>query len=77
MDALTCSIPHTDTGIGVESGGGVPVTGFDPVAVVGLVSGFDPSGLDADSLLTVLAGLERVVAAAHAAQVTALAEFTR
>ncbi|HEX5493299.1 MAG TPA: hypothetical protein VFX70_01835, partial [Mycobacteriales bacterium] len=61
----------------MESDGGVPVTGFDPVEVAGLLAGFDPSGLDADSLLTVLAGLQRVVAAAHAAQVTALAEFAR
>ncbi|HEX5493521.1 MAG TPA: DUF222 domain-containing protein [Mycobacteriales bacterium] len=42
-----------------------------------MLSGFDPSGLDADSLLTVLGGLERIVAAAHAAQAKAMAEFTR
>ncbi|HEX5495532.1 MAG TPA: DUF222 domain-containing protein [Mycobacteriales bacterium] len=45
--------------------------------MAGLLSSFDPSGLDADSLLTVLSGLERMVAAAHAVQVTAMAEFTR
>ncbi|HEX5495903.1 MAG TPA: DUF222 domain-containing protein, partial [Mycobacteriales bacterium] len=61
----------------MESDGGFPVTGFDPVAVAGLLSSFDPSGLDADRLLTVLSGLERIVAAAHAVQVAALAEFTR
>ncbi|HEX5497072.1 MAG TPA: DUF222 domain-containing protein [Mycobacteriales bacterium] len=61
----------------MESDGGVLVTGFDPVEVAGLLSSFDPSGLDSDSLLTVLSGLERVVAAAHAAQVTALAELAR
>ncbi|HEX5496623.1 MAG TPA: DUF222 domain-containing protein [Mycobacteriales bacterium] len=59
----------------MESDGGF--LGFDPVAVAELVAGFDPSGLDGDSLLTVLAGLERVTAAAHAAQVKAMAEFTR
>ncbi|HEX5494291.1 MAG TPA: DUF222 domain-containing protein, partial [Mycobacteriales bacterium] len=61
----------------MESNGGVPVTGFDPVEVAGLLSGFNPSGLDGDSLLTVLSGLERVAAAAHAAQIKTMAEFTR
>ncbi|HEX5495295.1 MAG TPA: hypothetical protein VFX70_12050 [Mycobacteriales bacterium] len=61
----------------MESDGGFPVTGFDPAAVAGLLSGFDPSGLDSDSLLRVLSELERIVAAAHAAQVTALAELAR
>ncbi|HEX5493410.1 MAG TPA: DUF222 domain-containing protein, partial [Mycobacteriales bacterium] len=42
-----------------------------------MLSGFNPSGLDADSLLTVLSGMERIVAAAHAVQATALAEFAR
>ncbi|HEX5493156.1 MAG TPA: DUF222 domain-containing protein [Mycobacteriales bacterium] len=61
----------------MESDGGFPVIGFDPVTVAELLSGFDPSGLDGDSLLAVLSGLERTVAAAHAAQARALAEFTR
>ncbi|HEX5497350.1 MAG TPA: DUF222 domain-containing protein [Mycobacteriales bacterium] len=61
----------------MESDGGCLVTGFDPVVVAGLLAGFDPSGLDGDSLLTVLSGLERVVAAAHAAQVKAMAELAR
>ncbi|HEX5497449.1 MAG TPA: DUF222 domain-containing protein, partial [Mycobacteriales bacterium] len=61
----------------MESDGGFPVTGVDPVAVAGSLAGFDPSGLDGDSLLTVMAGVERIVAAAHAAQVKAMAEFTR
>ncbi|HEX5493669.1 MAG TPA: DUF222 domain-containing protein [Mycobacteriales bacterium] len=59
----------------MESDGGF--LGFDPVAVAESVAGFDPSGLDGDSLLTALAGLQRVASAAHAAQAKAMTEFTR
>ncbi|HEY9390797.1 MAG TPA: DUF222 domain-containing protein [Mycobacteriales bacterium] len=53
------------------------MTGFDPEVMARLLAGFDMSGLDAESLLAVLGGMERVVAAAHAVQVRAMAEFTR
>ena len=51
--------------------------GIDPAAVAESLAGFDTSGLDAESLLGVLAGMERVIAAAHAVQVRAMAAFTR
>jgi hypothetical protein len=77
METLADAIPcHADSDVGGESDGGFPITGFDPAAVAGLLTGFDPSGLDAESLLAVLGGLERVVAAAHAVQARVMAEFT-
>ncbi|HEY9391398.1 MAG TPA: DUF222 domain-containing protein [Mycobacteriales bacterium] len=45
--------------------------------MAGLLARFDPSELDDEGLLTVLGGLERVVAAAHAAQAKVMAAFTR
>ncbi|HEY9389256.1 MAG TPA: hypothetical protein VIR27_05715, partial [Mycobacteriales bacterium] len=78
METLADAIPRdADCGVGGELDGGFPITGFDPAAVAGLLSDFDPSGLDAESLLAVLGGMERVVAAAHAVQVRVMAEFTR
>ncbi|HEY9391854.1 MAG TPA: DUF222 domain-containing protein, partial [Mycobacteriales bacterium] len=78
METLTDAVPHdTDCGVGGESDGGFPVTGFDPTVVAEFLAGVDLSGLDAESLLAVLAGMERVVAAAHAVQVRAMAAFTR
>ncbi|HEY9390954.1 MAG TPA: DUF222 domain-containing protein, partial [Mycobacteriales bacterium] len=78
MEALTVATArHADSGVGVESDGGFPATGFDPVAIAGLLAGFVPSGLDGNSLLTVIGGLERMVAAAHAAQAKAMAEFVQ
>ena len=71
------TLRHADSGVGGESDGGFPITEFDPTAVAGLLAGFDPSGLDDEGLLTVLGGLERVIAAAHAVQARAMAEFTR
>ena len=73
-DPIVC---HTDCGVGGESDGGFPMTGFDPEMVAEFLAGVDLSGLDAESLLAVLGGLERVVAAAHAVQVRVMAEFTR
>src|SRR6187551_2950259 len=66
---------YADSGVGVELDGGFP--GFDPAVIAELLAGLDPSGVDADRLLTGIAGVERVVAAAHAAQVRMLAEFSR
>ena len=51
--------------------------GFNPEVMAGLLAGCDPSGLDAESLLAVLGGMERVIAAAHAVQARVMAEFTR
>ena len=78
MEALTDAVSHdTDSGVGEESDGGFPITGFDPTAVAELIAGFDPSGSDDEGLLAVLGGMERVIAAAHAVQVRVMAEFTR
>src|SRR6187551_3246419 len=66
---------YADSGVGVELDGGFP--GFDPGVVAELLAGLDPSGVDADRLLTGIAGMERIVAAAHAAQVRMMAEFAR
>ena len=51
--------------------------GFNPEVMAGLLAGCDPSGLDAESLLAVLGGMERVIATAHAVQARVMAEFTR
>ena len=78
METLADAISHdTDSGVGEESDGGFPITRFGPAAVAELLAGFDLSGLDAESLLAVLGGMERVIAAAHAVQARAMAEFTR
>ena len=78
METLTDAVPRdTDCGVGGELDGGFPITGFDPEVIARLLAGFDPSGLDAESLLAVLGGMERLIAAAHAVQVRAMAEFTR
>src|SRR6187551_459138 len=73
METLPCSVlRHTDFGAGMESLGG-----FDPIATAGLLAQFDPSGVDEDSLLTVMTAMERLVAAAHAVQVKAMAGLAR
>ncbi|HEY9389228.1 MAG TPA: DUF222 domain-containing protein, partial [Mycobacteriales bacterium] len=78
METLTDAVPcDTGSGVGGESDGGFPVTGFDPEMVAEFLAGVDLSGLDGESLLAVLGGMERVVAAAHAVQVRVMAEFTR
>jgi hypothetical protein len=76
MEILSDSIPrHADCGVGVESDGGFP--GFDPDVIAGFLAGLDPSGVNRDRLLTGIAGMERVVATAYAAQVKMMAEFSR
>ena len=78
MEALTDAVPrNADSGVGGELDSGFPMTGFDPDMMAGLLAGFDTSGLDDEGLLAVLGGMERVVAAAHAVQARAMAEFTR
>jgi hypothetical protein len=73
METQSCSIVrHTDFGAGVESLGGL-----DPVTTAESLARFDPSGLDEDSLLTVMAAMERLVAAAHAVQVKAMGQLAR
>ena len=78
METLADAVPRdTDTGVGGESDDGFPVTGLDPEVMAGLLADFNPSGLADDSLLTGLVGLQRIIAAAHAAQARMMAEFTR
>ena len=69
MDIPSDSIPCHTSGVGVESDVGFP--GFDSV------TGFDPSGLDDDGLLQVMAESQQIVAAAQAMQVKARAELAR
>ena len=76
METLHDSIPrHADTGVDGQSDGGFP--GFDPSVIAELLARLDPSGVREDGLLAGIAGTERIVAAAHAAQVRMMAEFTR
>src|SRR6187551_19300 len=76
METQSDSIPrHADSGVGVELDGGFP--GFDPSVIAELLAGLDPAGVDGDRLLAGMAGLERIVAAAHAGQVRMMAAFSR
>ncbi|HEX5493596.1 MAG TPA: DUF222 domain-containing protein [Mycobacteriales bacterium] len=51
--------------------------GFDSVSMVRALAGFDPSDLDDDGLLQVMVEAQRIVAAAQARQVKAMAELSR
>ena len=57
METLANTVPrNADPGVDEESDGGFPITRFDPAVMAGLLARFDPSGLDDEGLLTVLAG---------------------
>jgi Domain of unknown function DUF222. len=78
METLADAVSRdADCGVGEEPDDGLPIIRFDPAVVAELLSGFDTSGVDDDSLLAVLGDMERVIAAAHAVQARAMAEFTQ
>src|SRR6187551_647588 len=75
METLPDLIFRHASGGGVDYDGGIP--GFDSVSLVGVLAGFNPSDLDDDGLLQVMVESQRVVAAAQARQVKAMAELSR